>query len=85
MIKFISKYQNQNTGTISSFKNNLHAIASEKIANQLNGKEIKIHCDVHTNVDSVVSVDMKDEISYEIESVCCDDFKIKLSKFLQLS
>ncbi len=83
MIKFKPLHENHNTGTLNSFKGNLHAIAESKVCNKLNEKNIPLKCENHPNIDSVILVDMKSEkMQYKIDSYCCEDFKPVLERFL---
>ncbi|MEO6253588.1 MAG: hypothetical protein ABIO79_09795 [Ferruginibacter sp.] len=83
MIKFKPAHVNNNTGTIDSMMENFHAIAENKVANQLNEKDIKFSCILHPVTESIVLVDMKeDKMKFEIQTCCCDEFKRKLEQFL---
>jgi hypothetical protein len=84
MIVFKTKEENKNTGSITSFIKNFGAMASEKLAQQLNNKEIKMKCNKHPGQNSIVLVDAgKSPIVFEIEDVCCEDFRKKLLLFLE--
>lgn len=71
---FIPRKENQNTGTVMSFKENLDAIASGKLANQLNEK-VKTVCADHPCVKTVVSVSLEPQVNFQIESCCCEEFR----------
>ncbi len=84
MIKFKPKRQNRNTGTVNSMLDNIGAIASSKIANQLNAREDIVRCELHPDIVSIVLVDMDKTLTLEIESVCCESFRPTLERFVQV-
>jgi len=84
MIKFKPKRQNKNTGTVQYMFDNIGAIASSKIVNQLNERKDIIRCELHPDIDSIVLVDMDKTLTLEIESVCCETFRPTLERFVQV-
>lgn len=84
MIKFKAKEENRNTGTIGSYRDNLDAILSGKLASQLNSKGIDFKCEFHSNEDSIILVNTpNNSVQFEIEHVCCEVFRPKLEHFLE--
>lgn len=83
MIKFKAKKENHNTGTIQSFKDNFDAITSKSMADQLNARNINKQCALHPDSESIILVSTEPKIQFEIGSVCCDEFRKELNRFLE--
>lgn len=83
MIKFISAIKNENTGTIGSYKKNMGAILSIKLAERMNNKEIDKKCKIHPDEESVVTVEViNGKPKFEIYNACCEAFRSELEYFI---
>ncbi len=82
MLRFEPKKTNNRTDEgIDSFLENFDAILSKPIAEQLNAKNLQVHCPNHPDFETVIYVSAE-PLSFTVKEICCEEFKEQIHGLL---